>query len=370
MKDQSTLRSLFYRVRAGAILGVIGALLLPTLVAAKSLEHVVRPGETLLQIALDYDVSLGELMTANQIANANQVRIGVTLLIPTTDSLSTSSERMQEDGASAVESEAIGASVTVRPGDTLSQIALNHGISPAELMALNGLTNPNMVHIGQRLQVPNRSTSLVLEEAKFDEAIFDETTFDETKALPEWQIVDTYLVQPGDSMSAISLIYNTSMSAILLANGLEDVTDVPVGRELLIPITTRTLALVDSTYAPPAGKQLIEVDLSQQTLTAWNGGTVILHTLISSGDAGTPTVLGRYLINTKLDKQDMGGSTSFYLPDVPWVMYFYAGYALHGAYWHNNFGLPMSHGCINILPTEAELLYDRADVGTEVFVHW
>ena len=51
-------------------------------------------------------------------------------------------------------------------------------------------------------------------------------------------------------------------------------------------------------------------------------------------------------------------------------MYFWADYALHGAFWHNNFGTPMSHGCINLRTDQAEFLYNWADVGTDVYVTW
>jgi lipoprotein-anchoring transpeptidase ErfK/SrfK len=51
-------------------------------------------------------------------------------------------------------------------------------------------------------------------------------------------------------------------------------------------------------------------------------------------------------------------------------MYFYSGYAIHGAYWHNNFGAPMSHGCVNMTPGEAQILYNWAPIGTEVYVHY
>ena len=59
----------------------------------------------------------------------------------------------------------------------------------------------------------------------------------------------------------------------------------------------------------------------------------------------------------------------YYLPDVPYVMYFYDGYGLHGTYWHSNFGTPMSHGCVNLSIPDAEWLYNWADVGTLVNIH-
>jgi lipoprotein-anchoring transpeptidase ErfK/SrfK len=57
------------------------------------------------------------------------------------------------------------------------------------------------------------------------------------------------------------------------------------------------------------------------------------------------------------------------LKDVPYVMYFFEDYAIHGAYWHNNFGTPMSHGCVNMNVPDAEWLYNWAPLGTLVSVH-
>jgi lipoprotein-anchoring transpeptidase ErfK/SrfK len=60
----------------------------------------------------------------------------------------------------------------------------------------------------------------------------------------------------------------------------------------------------------------------------------------------------------------------YYLPNVPYVMYFYEGYGLHGTYWHNNFGHPMSHGCVNFTIEDAGWLFDFASVGTVVNLHY
>jgi len=60
----------------------------------------------------------------------------------------------------------------------------------------------------------------------------------------------------------------------------------------------------------------------------------------------------------------------WYLPDVPYVMYFYSGYGIHGTYWHDNFGVPMSHGCINLTIPDAEWLYNFAEIGTPVQIHY
>ena len=60
----------------------------------------------------------------------------------------------------------------------------------------------------------------------------------------------------------------------------------------------------------------------------------------------------------------------YYLSDVPWVMFFYDEYGFHGTYWHDNFGAPMSRGCVNLRTEDAEWLYHWASVGTPVVVHY
>jgi lipoprotein-anchoring transpeptidase ErfK/SrfK len=113
----------------------------------------------------------------------------------------------------------------------------------------------------------------------------------------------------------------------------------------------------------------IEIDLTNQQLIAHKGDEVVRIFTISSGKWGTPTVIGQFQIYSKLTSQTMVGS-DFYLPDVPFVMYFYKGYAIHGTYWHNNFGTPMSHGCINMRVSQAEWIYNFTSIGTWVVVHY
>lgn len=112
----------------------------------------------------------------------------------------------------------------------------------------------------------------------------------------------------------------------------------------------------------------IEIDLTSQRLYAYEGDRQILNFIVSTGKFNrTPT--GRFRIWIKLKYTKMSGGskalgTYYYLPNVPYVMYFYndeypqsQGYGIHGTYWHNNFGHPMSHGCINLRTSDAEKLY-------------
>jgi len=89
--------------------------------------------------------------------------------------------------------------------------------------------------------------------------------------------------------------------------------------------------------------------------------------LVSTGTAETPTVLGDYRIYARLVADDMRGP-DYFLPQVPYTMYFHQGYAIHGTYWHNSFGRPMSHGCVNLPVAEAEWFFNFADRGTLVRV--
>ncbi|HSM25554.1 MAG TPA: L,D-transpeptidase [Anaerolineaceae bacterium] len=112
----------------------------------------------------------------------------------------------------------------------------------------------------------------------------------------------------------------------------------------------------------------IDIDLSDQMLYAYIGDTVVNSFLVSTGTWQTPTVIGEYHVYVKYRFTDMRGP-GYYLKDVPYTMYFYKGYGIHGTFWHDNFGTPMSHGCVNMRTSEAEWLYNFASVGTLVNVH-
>lgn len=109
----------------------------------------------------------------------------------------------------------------------------------------------------------------------------------------------------------------------------------------------------------------IEIDLSEQKLKAWEGNREVFEYVVSSGKSSTPTPEGEYRIWVKLRYTKMeGGSKArgdyYYLPNVPWVMYFNNSYGIHGAYWHMKFGTPVSHGCVNMQIKDAGKLFNWA----------
>lgn len=121
---------------------------------------------------------------------------------------------------------------------------------------------------------------------------------------------------------------------------------------------------------PPVNgdERWIDVDLSDQRTYAYEGDVLINSFIVSTGTYWYPTVTGQYYIYVKYVSAPMAGP-GYYLPDVPYTMYFYQGYALHGTYWHDNFGVPMSHGCVNLRTPDAEWLFYWADIGTLVNIH-
>jgi lipoprotein-anchoring transpeptidase ErfK/SrfK len=117
------------------------------------------------------------------------------------------------------------------------------------------------------------------------------------------------------------------------------------------------------------GDRWIDVNLSQQMLYAYEGDTIVASFLVSTGVPAFPTVTGQFHIYIKLVSTLMAGQ-GYYLPNVPYTMYFYKSYGLHGTYWHNNFGVPMSHGCVNMYTPDAEWLFYWASVGMLVNIHY
>ena len=142
-----------------------------------------------------------------------------------------------------------------------------------------------------------------------------------------------------------------------------------------LPTSEATSVATTITEAPPqvasaeSGVRWIDVNLTQQMTYAYQGDKVVNSFLVSTGTWQYPTVTGQYHIYVKLLSTDMTGP-GYYLPNVPYTMYFYQGYGLHGTYWHHNFGTPMSHGCVNLRTPDAEWLYNWASVGTLVNIHY
>ncbi len=242
----------------------------------------------------------------------------------------------------------------VSPGDTLTAIAARYGVSTSALAQANGISNPNRIYVGQKLVIPSASTSGSSPAAP--------------KPPSQAPATGIYIVQAGDTLSKIAARYGTTVQNLMSLNGLTNANFIWVGQRLKVT-GTATGTTVKPSVSGPVAERWIDVDLSRQRLTAYQGKTAVFSSLISGGLPNTPTVVGRFKVYIKLRSTRMRGP-GYDLPGVPYTMYFYRGYAIHGTYWHSNFGRPMSHGCVNMRTQDAAWLYSWAVVGTPVVTHW
>jgi lipoprotein-anchoring transpeptidase ErfK/SrfK len=121
-----------------------------------------------------------------------------------------------------------------------------------------------------------------------------------------------------------------------------------------------------------AGEKWIDVNVTTQTLVAYEGDRPVFATAVSTGlvdkedkEKDHHTVLGTFRIREKHVASTMDGDVAsdgpYSIEDVPWIMYFQGSYALHGAFWHNNFGKTKSHGCVNMAPQDAKAIFAWAE---------
>lgn len=196
-------------------------------------------------------------------------------------------------------------------------------------------------------------------------------------------LVPTYLVRAVDKAGPISQesFAKPSLTPTVTQTPTATPTSTPTSTPTATPTSTptSTATLVPTavpTQPAPIGaipdvgdnEKWIDIDLSAQRLYAYQGDEVVGSFLVSTGTWEHPTPVGQYAVWIKLRYDDMSGP-GYYLPDVPYTMYFYQGYGIHGTYWHNNFGTPMSHGCVNMRTDQAGWLFDWAYVGILVNVH-
>jgi len=142
----------------------------------------------------------------------------------------------------------------------------------------------------------------------------------------------------------------------------------PQGREAQQGLARAKKKLAPAAPSTSLTGKWIGINLSRQTLTAYQGSTPVLQAVVSTGTRYYPTPTGRFSIRRKYRSTHMSGP-GYSLPNVPYAMFFVGGYAIHGTYWHSNFGTPMSHGCVNMRTDQAGWLYNWAPLGTPVVVH-
>lgn len=255
--------------------------------------------------------------------------------------------------------------VVVGYGETLYAIAVRHGTTVQALMRANSIPNPNFIYAGQRLVIPNLA-------------------FSPGAPASAPLTGSVYTVVPGDTLAIVAAKFGVTVGELMRANGLYNPNFIWVGQRLNVPGKTPRPAPQPPTAptakppprpnpAPaPLNGKWIDIDIGSQTITAYQDSTPLKTVLVSTGLPWYPTPIGRYKVYMKIRSQTMSGgygADRYYLPGVPWVMYFTGAYAIHGTYWHHNFGKPMSHGCVNLTIDDAKWFFDWAEIGTPVITH-
>ena len=423
--------------------------------AAADEVHVVKPGETLSQIASRYGTSVASLRRLNNLPNANFVWYGQRLLVSSSSAVTTatrnvgtfgsyrvrsgdsltavarrhglsatqlaqmngisprrwlyngqvlrvplSTATVQAAPATAPVSQAGGGNgivegvqrYAVRPGDSITRLAKNHGISVARLLSMNGLTSARWLYVDQVLLLPG-APAPAPQPAPPVPAL--QPVPPATALQPGRTGAASHTVQAGETFSNIAQQYGVSSPAIIRLNGLTNRSVLEVGQTLSIP-SENALELIenlqnrlDPAQYPTSSERWVEVNLSEQLAVAYEGTNPVKAFVISSGVGNTPTVTGTFRIWAKIAKQDMSGGSRaagdyYHLKDVPDVQFFHRGYGFHGTFWHNNFGTPMSRGCVNMTKEDAKWLFEwtspavysddylfstSANPGTLVMVH-
>lgn len=159
--------------------------------------YIVKSGDTLWSIAQKYNVTVQQIVTANNITNANLIRVGQSLIIPGTSSVPPTT----------------GIKYTVKAGDTLWAIAQKYGVTVQKIVDANNITNPSLIHIGQVLTIPTGTT------------VPPPTTNYRYK----------YTVKSGDTLWAIAQKYNVTVQQIVSLNNIKDPSLIYVNQVLLIP---------------------------------------------------------------------------------------------------------------------------------------
>jgi hypothetical protein len=162
-------------------------------------------------------------------------------------------------------------------------------------------------------------------------------------------------------------------------NTLFEVRVSPLGRQIAAArgVSTAPAAQLAGTaiWSPALWQRHVDVDLTAQWLSAYEDDLLVYRAPVATGRDGFNTPTGDFAIYYRLPMQDMTGSIggeTWFVPHIPWVQYIVGGVAFHGTYWHDahGTGTRMSHGCVNLKIDDAQWLYNWADIGTTVHIHY
>ena len=250
---------------------------------------------------------------------------------------------------------------TVQPGENLFRIGLKYGVSWEAIRDANGLPGTT-IYVGQQLIIPSSGTPAPAPEPVPQPA-------------PAPQPASgTYTVQRGDTLFLIANRFGVNMWDIAAANQLRNPSLLYVGQVLVIPGAGQPPAPPPSTGA---GKRIL-IDISEQHLYAYEGETLVFSFVASTGSPGLDTRPGNYRVQSKIPNA-YGGNWNIWMPN--WLGIYWAGNLENGIHalpilpgggrlWEGYLGTPVSYGCIILGITEAQQLWDWAEIGVPVDIQY
>ena len=305
----------------------------------------------------------------------------------------------------------IGQTHVVQPGENLFRIALRYGVSIQALATINGIVNPAMIYVGQRLVIPADVAAATPPTPTPAPATPDTTSAPITPTLEISPTVTstlgmsptvtptlvtsstvtpapvttpvvaslnrTHTVAVGENLFRIALRYGLTTKELAVANGITNPNSVYVGQVLRIPAPGQSLGPAPAPVARVAGSgKRIVVSISRQHLWAYNGNREVYSFVASTGLATSPTKQGTFQV---LDKIPNAYASQWNLQMPYWLGIYYVGRIENGIHalpilasgqrlWSGYLGRPVSFGCIVLDTLAARQLYQWADVGTLVVV--
>jgi LysM repeat protein len=317
---------------------------------AQGIAHVVKPGETLATIAQAHGTTVSAIVRANGLANADLIWVGQQLAIPSPGATANTPSRT---AAAATASSRVYA---VKLGDTLGSIARNFGVSTSAIVQANGITNPDLLYVGQRLVIPGGSV-----------------TGGAPAPAPRPSGTTTYTVKAGDTLGQIALKYGTTAASIARANGLTSPDLIRVGMRLVIPGSGGA----SPAPAPSGRASRLVVSISQQHCWLYQGNAVVGSWACSTGRRGWPTRPGSFRIQSKLPRA-YGSTWNIMMPY--WLGIYWAGSTENGIHglpwnatsgsrtWDGLVGTRITYGCVMLNDAAAKLVWNMAYIGMPVII--
>ncbi len=271
-----------------------------------------------------------------------------------------------------------GTVYTVKPGDSLVDIAAAHGTTASAIVRANELADSDVIRIGQKLTIPAGTAPSTASTGR--------TPATKAEAAPVVPVRVTgvqYTVKAGDTVNLIAARFGVTASGIVRTNGLNSADQIYSGMQLFIPGATGggSSATSATTSKPKAAPSIqptrFVASLSQQHCWLYVNNELIGSWVCSTGRKGSPTLPGTFKIKSKIPRA-FGATWNFYMPY--WLGIYNSGRlenGIHGipysAYngsksWANKVGTPITFGCVLLADKHAKILYDNAYIGMQVIV--